>query len=144
MSHDSDSDGVLNNYDECANTRKGMVVNQQGCSVFQIVLVNFEFDSAEISKDSIVELDNAVTVLLSVPDINVEVQGHADEIGSKLYNQILSEQRANNVRKYLVKQGVSADKFEAKGYGELLFLVDNDTSSLRAKNRRVQLKVLED
>ena len=72
----------------------------------------------------------------------IEVQAHTDYKGSGEANLKLSEQRALSVKNYLVSQGVSEKRLIAKGYGESQPIADNKTEEGRAKNRRVELKVI--
>ena len=147
VSHDvdSDADGVIDGSDQCENTRENIVVDEAGCSIFQVALegVNFENNSAELKPDSKQVLDQAAQVIMASPGVRVEVQAHTDSVGSKKYNQTLSEKRATSVREYLVAQGVSAAQLESKGYGETDPVLTNETEDGRARNRRVELKVLE-
>jgi outer membrane protein OmpA-like peptidoglycan-associated protein len=76
------------------------------------------------------------------PQTTTVVEGHTDSVGSDVYNQKLSERRANAVRDVLVNQyGVGADRVNAVGYGEARPVADNATDSGRAVNRRVEAEV---
>ncbi len=142
---DSDADGVIDDRDQCENTRKNTAVDKTGCSIFQIALdgINFENNSAELKVASKDILDKAAQIIIASPDVRIEVQAHTDSVGSKKYNQKLSEKRANSVREYLVLQGVSAKQLESKGYGEIDPVLTNETEDGRARNRRVELKIIE-
>jgi len=72
----------------------------------------------------------------------VEIVGHADSKGNAEDNVVLSEQRANTVRDYLVSKGLDASIVETKGMGDTMPIADNDTAEGRAKNRRVEILVL--
>ncbi len=72
----------------------------------------------------------------------VEIGGHTDSQGSDTYNLRLSESRANAVRNYLIQRGVEATRLIAKGYGESMPIAPNTTREGRAKNRRVEFKVI--
>ncbi len=104
--------------------------------------VHFETNSAELTGDSIAILDRAVATLKKRADIRVEVAAHTDSIGSAAYNQALSERRAKSVMDYLTSHGIAADRLTAKGYGESDPIASNATAAGRAKNRRVELRVL--
>ena len=73
----------------------------------------------------------------------MEVQGHTDNSGTAEHNKILSEQRAEAVRAWLVQHGVAADRLIARGYGQEKPLVPNVTGGNRARNRRVQFIIAE-
>lgn len=78
------------------------------------------------------------------PEIKrLEVQGHTDNSGTPEHNQLLSEQRAEAVRAWLVQHGVETDRLVARGYGQERPLVPNVTAANRAQNRRVQFIILE-
>jgi OOP family OmpA-OmpF porin len=77
------------------------------------------------------------------PTIKVEVQGHTDSVGNDRFNLKLSQKRAESVKAYLVKQGVSADRMVPKGYGENVPIADNRTKDGRAQNRRVEFVITE-
>ena len=72
----------------------------------------------------------------------VEIVGHADSKGNADDNMLLSEQRANTVRDYLVSKGLDASIVETRGMGDTMPIADNDTAEGRAKNRRVEILVL--
>lgn len=114
---------------------------KSGDSVVILEGVNFEFDSARLRPDAIPILDEAVTVLKHRKDISVDVVGHTDSIGTKKYNQGLSERRAKSVYDYFVSKGIAADRLATKGYGETKPAYSNATREGRAKNRRVELVV---
>jgi OOP family OmpA-OmpF porin len=144
---DSDGDGVLNGRDKCPDTRAGAVVDLDGCEVEEVIElkgVNFEFDSADLTDDSISSLDQAVAILRKHPDVRFEVGGHTDSMGKDDYNQGLSERRAQSVLAYLVAQGIDASRMTSVGFGESKPVASNDTEKGRAKNRRTELVVKKD
>lgn len=100
--------------------------------------VLFGFDSAVITEDSAVVLDEVARMLLNNPH-QVEVSGHTCSIGAAEYNLGLSQRRANAVKDYLVKQGVPANSITAKGYGLTNPKFDNSTEEGRRLNRRAEI-----
>jgi len=134
---DADGDGVPDNLDRCPNTPYGAKVNAQGCWVLGEVL--FDFDKADIKMQYSAMLDDAVKVLMRNPDLNIEIQGHTDSIGSAAYNKGLSERRAKAVMKYFASKGVSVSHMKAVGYGLTRPIATNKTKEGRAQNRRVEL-----
>lgn len=106
-----------------------------------LIGVNFEFNSAKITSDSYPILFDAVKTLLRNPNVNVEIQGFTDNIGSEQYNVKLSQRRADAVRTYLISKGVSANRLKAVGYGESNPVADNKTADGRAMNRRIEFKI---
>ncbi|MDZ7594823.1 MAG: OmpA family protein [Thiobacillus sp.] len=101
--------------------------------------VNFDFDKATLRQEDASELDKNVEALKAWGDVNIEVAGHTDSMGSDAYNMRLSKQRAEAVRNFLISRGVAADRLTAKGYGEAQPVADNATEEGRFKNRRVEL-----
>lgn len=104
--------------------------------------VNFDFDKATLRQEDIGSLDNNVATLKTWGDVDIEVAGHTDSMGSDAYNMKLSQQRAEAVRNFLISRGVAADRLTAKGYGESQPVADNATEEGRYKNRRVELAPL--
>ena len=106
--------------------------------------INFETNSADLNKSSYVELDRLVKLLIANPQIRIEVSAHTDDVGSKAYNLKLSGRRAESVKVYLFGKDIIADQIISKGYGENkpAYLPYN-TDENRAKNRRVELEVIE-
>ena len=103
-----------------------------------------DVNKAIIKQESYANLDEQVAFMKENKELIVEIQGHTDNTGTKAYNQILSEKRANAVRNYMVNKGISKDRLIAKGYGLTMPLASNDTKAGRAKNRRVQFSVCYD
>ena len=106
--------------------------------------VNFAFNRADLLPAAKEILDREV-----VPELkaqageNVRVEGHTDSVGTDSYNQALSEKRAKAVGDYLISQGISSSRVETRGYGESQPVADNDSAIGRAKNRRVEIKIME-
>ena len=76
------------------------------------------------------------------PGLKVQIEGHTDSIGSKEYNQKLSDRRAQAVKEYMVNKGVSASRMTTKGMGESDPIADNHTEEGRAYNRRVEYEII--
>lgn len=116
-------------------TTKKIAIKQQ---------VQFVAGSAEIAPASNGLLSEVADVLLRNRDIaKVEVQGHTDNSGTEDVNRELSERRSQAVRDWLVKAGVESDRLTAVGYGSSRPLAPNITVANRARNRRVELVILE-
>jgi outer membrane protein OmpA-like peptidoglycan-associated protein len=106
--------------------------------------VHFQHDSDAILPDSHSILEEIAEVLRSRDDIQlVEVQGHTDNKGAADYNLRLSQRRAQAVVAALVRLGIEASRFEAKGYGQERPLMPNTSEANRSRNRRVQLMIKE-
>jgi len=117
---------------------------RKGCKPEIIALegVNFDHDSAELTPASTATLDRAVGTLTKRDSIRVEVAAHTDSDGSAGYNEALSQRRATSVMEYLKAHGIDASRLSSKGYGESQPLVSNATKEGRARNRRVELRVM--
>ena len=84
-------------------------------------------------------LDNIINVLKNTPDLNIRVEGHTDNIGSKKYNLDLSEKRAEAIKAYLVEKGIDQSRITSVGLGFSKPRAGNDTKEGRALNRRAEL-----
>ena len=100
----------------------------------------FEFDSAKIAEDNYAGLDVVSDFLKENPNISVKIDGHTDNVGSKEYNQKLSERRAESVANYLKEKGVNSTQISTEGFGFLKPIASNNTEEGRAQNRRTELK----
>jgi OOP family OmpA-OmpF porin len=109
-----------------------------------VVLNNifFENNSFELEDKSTTELDKIVSFMILNPSISIELGGHTDDVGSDAANMELSQKRAKSVYDYLINAGVAATKLKYKGYGETKPVVPNTNDENRAKNRRIEFKVL--
>lgn len=96
---------------------------------------HFDFDKA-ILKGDLSKLRLIAQRLLDNPEIDAEIVGHTDSIGSVKYNQKLGQRRANAVKNWLVKQGVSPNRIITSSKGELQPIASNKTKAGRAQNRR--------
>jgi len=154
---DSDGDGVTDDLDKCPGTPRGVKVDAQGC-LFSTTIksagateagawiykrVHFDFNDAFLKVSTYPVLDEIAAGLKAQPAIKVEIQGHTDSAGEAVYNQKLSERRAQSVVKYLVGKGVAAGRLIPKGYGLTSPIATNKTEEGRARNRRVELKALQ-
>ncbi|MGF1532849.1 MAG: OmpA family protein [Bernardetiaceae bacterium] len=108
------------------------------------ILKNIFFETArwEIEQSSRTELKLLVEFLQNNPELSIEVGGHTDNVGSPSANQVLSEKRANAVRDFLYERGIAPERIQVQGYGETAPLLPNDSPENRAKNRRIEFKIL--
>lgn len=142
---DADGDGVLDDMDKCPNTAKDLKVDGEGCVVSQnlsIYSVTFRSDSAELTDESKTVLDGAAATLNTQSNISMEIAGHTDNIGSPVYNRVLSQQRADAVREYLIAKGVGESRLTSAGYGDTQPVGSNDSDIGRAQNRRVEFRIV--
>jgi len=142
---DTDRDGVVDASDRCPGTPSGVAVDEAGCTQqgkVTLAGVRFENASATLLRDSTAALDRVAADLKKYPQLEIEVQGYTDSVGSAEYNLRLSQQRADAVRGYLIEQGVRTVQVLARGYGEADPVADNATAAGRAQNRRVMMSVI--
>ncbi len=137
---DSDGDGVPDYQDKCPDTLKGAPVNSVGCWVIEGI--NFDYDKADIKPQYYGLLDENIAVLKKNPSVKVQIQGHTDSAGSEAYNQKLSEERAEAVMSYFISKGIDSGRLSSKGLGESKPVASNDTPEGRAKNRRIEIKII--
>jgi OmpA-OmpF porin, OOP family len=141
---DTDGDGVLDSKDQCADTPKAHKVDAVGCSLKLTETVAIElkitFDTAKsvIKPEFEGEVAGLANFMNQYADTVVTVEGHTDSQGSDVYNQKLSQSRADAVKAALItKYGIGADRVNAVGYGESKPVADNMNAAGREKNRRV-------
>jgi OOP family OmpA-OmpF porin len=101
--------------------------------------ITFEFNKATLRPESESTLQRVVGALQGRAALNVEVQGHTDNVGDDAYNMQLSQARADAVRTWLASHGIAPARMTARGYGRNQPVADNATDGGRAKNRRVEL-----
>ena len=155
---DADGDGVPDGIDQCPGTVAGMKVDSAGCvagaaelesqltSTGRIIFADqiFPPGKSELLPEANPKLDVIGEVLLRWPQLKIEIGGHTDTQGSNAANLKLSTARAEAVRAYLTGRfpNLPGGMLTAKGYGESRPLVPDNTEANRARNRRVEFRVL--
>ncbi len=156
---DDDNDGVYNGIDRCPKTPPGTKVDTTGCPKAPklkkgesiTVRINFETCSWDISSEESIKLQDALNMMRAFPDMIIVVEGHTDNrsIGAGCKqkgvkdNVDLSFKRANAVRDWLISNGIDGSRIQVKGYGATKPIASNDTANGRAKNRRIELRCIE-
>ena len=105
--------------------------------------VNFEFNKASLTEESVIILERALRALKGSPELNVLIVGHTDNVGGAEYNKKLSLRRAGTVKSWMLKNGISAKRMSVAGKGFDEPIDDNKTDAGRANNRRIEFRVLE-
>jgi OOP family OmpA-OmpF porin len=151
---DRDGDGLVDRLDTCPD-EPGTEKNH-GCKAKQLAQVGegqiriiesvyFENNLDVISPRSFKLLDSVANILNTHPEIEkVRIEGHTDNTGKAEYNLDLSQRRAEAVAKYLVSKNVARERLEPQGFGPEKPIADNKTKAGRAKNRRVEFKIVGD
>ncbi len=145
---DTDGDSVVDKDDNCPEV-PGTVANN-GCpegptsddmaKITELSRgIQFAFGATTFTEGTPPVLDAIVSIILKYPNANFSVEGHTDSIGTKGFNQSLSERRAAAVVDYLSTRNVSADRLSAVGFGENNPIDTNINSAGRANNRRVEI-----
>jgi peptidoglycan-associated lipoprotein len=111
-----------------------LTMDQQIQRAMQSVL--FEFDKAEIGPDQTARLETAAAFLKQNPNLKFTIEGHCDERGSEEYNLALGDRRANAVKQFLIRQGLSESRFATVSYGEERPLCREQTDACYKRNRR--------
>ncbi|HEY0272708.1 MAG TPA: OmpA family protein, partial [Chitinophaga sp.] len=163
LSADADGDGVSDFFDKCPGTPAGAKVDGSGCplpvpeppKVIEKVTIteednrvvreavrNLEFATG---KSNILphsyETLNRVADLLIKRGFSLKLAGHTDDVGSAAKNMVLSKDRAEAVKAYLVGRGANPSRIEAVGYGETQPIASNKTPQGRQANRRVEFTI---
>ena len=108
---------------------------------FLLDKVTFDTGSANLASSSQAQLRDIADALKANPKVQIQLQGHTDNVGSRASNVTLSQKRADAVKAFLVRQGVPTGSMTTKGFGPDAPRFANDTPANKAKNRRTELKV---
>ena len=106
--------------------------------------IYFERSESEVLPRSFPELNQLVRVLKGIPTLYIRIEGHSDNIGDKDLLMQLSEDRAIAIKTFLVEKGINPIRIETVGLGDSFPLNDNATESERKRNRRVEIRVIEE
>jgi outer membrane protein OmpA-like peptidoglycan-associated protein len=140
---DSDHDGVTDAADQCPGTAVGVHVDAVGCNRTPgLQGVQFAENSAQLDAQAQQRLDEVAAALKAQPGISVQIIGNADSQGDKSYNLMLSNERAEAVRQYLISKGIDGQRLVSSGRGEFYPVASNESADGRAENRRVEFKLI--
>lgn len=108
-----------------------------------VILRNVFFNTAsyELLPESQSELKKLIDLLINNETLHIELEGHTDNVGGEAFNLKLSEQRAQEVYKYLVDKGIPEERVVSRGYGYSRPISSNETPEGRALNRRTEFKI---
>ncbi len=149
---DNDKDGIPDLKDKCPNDPETInnYRDEDGCPDTlkkepdmpkQQLLrgVNFKSGSPEMTFESYQALEPLLQQLRQYPEVVIEIRGHSDSMGNYNKNLLLSQQRADAVRQYLISKGVEPERIRAVGFGSSSPIADNRTAAGRAQNRRIEV-----
>jgi len=110
----------------------------------EVKLLNIEFESGKsiVNQKSYPILNDIISYMKQVESVSIEISGHTDNVGEEKDNLILSKQRAEAVKKYIVLNNIDKKRIKTKGFGESKPLNDNSTEENRKVNRRTEFKIL--
>jgi OOP family OmpA-OmpF porin len=148
---DSDGDGVADKFDKCPNTPAGSKIDGSGCPLPKMTLsiaekkvvddviqrLEFQLKKSDIQPSSFASLDSLAHLILT-KKAKLKIDGYTDNTGPDWRNLALSNNRANAVKKYLIKKGVDPESITATGYGNTNPIASNETLEGRKQNRRVE------
>jgi OOP family OmpA-OmpF porin len=142
---DADQDGVTDDKDQCANTPATDKVDAVGCSIFtekevSITLnAQFDNDSSVVKEQYHADIEKLADFLKRFPNTDVEIGGHASNVGAPAYNLGLSQRRADAVAQILVsKFGIDSSRVKSVGYGITKPKAAGNTKAAHAINRRIE------
>jgi outer membrane protein OmpA-like peptidoglycan-associated protein len=148
---DTDGDGIIDKLDKC-KFEPG-TINNNGCPD---ITKDLERKLTELARNILfvsnsdvfyskydTQLDEIADLMKKYHNLKFQIQGHTDSIGSEESNLQLSLKRVNKVLNYLVSKGVNQFNLNVKGFGESVPIDTNETAEGRAKNRRVEIKIIE-
>ncbi|HYG38277.1 MAG TPA: PorP/SprF family type IX secretion system membrane protein [Cytophagales bacterium] len=150
LPEDKDKDGISDKEDKCpevagAKETGGCPDTKVDESILERVKASlaFENNKSVILEKSFADLNEFAKALIARPTLKIKIEGHTDNTGSEVKNIQLSKDRANAVKAYLIKEGIVQDRIAVEGYGSKKPLVDNSTAEGRAKNRRVEINIVD-
>ncbi len=153
---DADNDGIPDTEDACPTEPglKNKIAEKHGCpgqtkfiegsdEIQLLQPIQFETGKSRIKAVSFPILDEVVALLQARDDLKIAVHGHTDSRGSAALNTRLSKDRAKACMQYLISKGIAASRLQSEGFGPDKPVADNETEAGRAKNRRVEFKIVE-
>lgn len=111
-------------------------------TIVQMKNVLFYMGTTRLLEESFIELNEVAAFLNENPKIEIELEGHTDNRGDSKKNMVLSQQRVDVIKKYLVSKGISSKRLKGKGFGGTRPIATNDTEESRKLNRRVEFLIL--
>jgi outer membrane protein OmpA-like peptidoglycan-associated protein len=104
--------------------------------------LTFTQGKADLPEAALRDLDRIAQAMKEIPTLEILFEGHTDNLGDFQLNLQLSEDRVKNAKKYLVSQGIQADRVQTKGWGQTRPIASNATEERRKLNRRVEFTII--
>ncbi|MEE9383738.1 MAG: OmpA family protein [Nannocystaceae bacterium] len=151
---DQDGDGIVDDVDRCPTQPETVngFQDSDGCpdevpvevQAFTGVIeeIYFELGRATIQQTSEAILGKAVEILNTYPDLRVEISGHTDSSGTEIRNDQLGHARASSVKQWLEAHGIDGRRLETASRGASVPIDTNRTAAGRAKNRRIEFRLI--
>jgi OmpA-OmpF porin, OOP family len=111
-------------------------------AVVSLKSILFEIGTTNLLEESYDELNVVVDFLNSNPKVEIELEGHTDNRGDTKKNLVLSQQRVDKIKAYLVSKGISQKRIKGKGFGGSKPIATSDSEEARRLNRRVEFRIL--
>lgn len=115
--------------------------NQSGLNSYAGDIVFFETDSSNLNPQARAILEQQATWLNNFSNVNITIEGHADERGTREYNLALGDRRASSVKNYLIAMGVDPRRINTVSYGKEQPMVVGDGLQSWSQNRRARTRV---
>lgn len=119
-----------------------MTFQYEAPKIFMLNNLYFETAKAEIKSNSFAELNQLAELMQLKPAMQIEIGGHTDNIGTAESNLVLSKNRSEAVKKYLVSKGIASARIQTRGYGDTQPVSSNEDEAGRSKNRRTEVKII--
>ena len=147
---DQDLDGIIDAEDECPKTageeiNNGCpVIDEEDEEIIEFAFKNLQFETGKsvIKIESFPSLNGLAEMLIKKGTWKLLLSGHTDDVGNAQDNLVLSKERVEATKKYLVEQGVDFNNLKLEYYGESKPISENETEKGRQENRRVEMEIL--
>ena len=139
---DADMDGIADAQDHCPNTSKTFTVDKNGCPDATTLNINFSYKKYTIPNTAKEQFDTFAAFLHKHKHYHIIIYGYTDNVGNFKSNKKLSQNRANAVKKELIKRKISSVRITAIGKSQDNPIANNEDEEGRAKNRRIEIELL--
>lgn len=137
----ADDYGTASTVGEVESAEISGMANQTGLAAYAGDLIFFETDSSNLTSDARYILEQQARWLNNFPNVNITIEGHADERGTREYNLALGERRASSVKNYLIAMGVDPRRLNVISYGKERPMVVGNGAQFWSQNRRAKTSV---